>query len=69
MEEEEWFDNKLVNNDFEDKKKIDDDMDAKLEKVCAEFMFYLKEFSTENAIPLGDNLDYVNLAYFLEFNN
>jgi hypothetical protein len=65
MEEEEWFDNKFNVNETEETKKIEEDFDTKIEKVCSEFMFYLRDFSKENAIPLGENLDYIDLWNFL----
>lgn len=65
MEDEEWVDTKFNVNEIEDTKKTDEDYDSKIEKVFSEFMFYLKDLSKENAIPLGDQLDYIDLWNFL----
>jgi hypothetical protein len=47
------------------KEEMDEIIEEKLYETCTNMLVYIKEYSSENSIPLGEYVDYSSLYQFI----
>ena len=64
-DEELQIDNTITNRKNYTKEEMDEIIEEKLYETCTNMLVYIKQYSNENSIPLGEYVDYSCLYQFI----